>query len=82
MKILFAIALTLVSITFNQVEAKPMGIFEIQKSGSGQINNHSNSPLIEISCFGCLSPQSGRPRSNYVRPHINNGRVIGGYWRS
>ncbi len=83
MKTLFAIAVTLVSLNLSVVEAKPFSVFEIQKSGSGQINsNHSNLPLMEISCFGCSSSGTGMPRTNYVRPHINNGRFVGGYWRS
>ena len=83
MKTLFAIAATLVSLNFTQVEAKPFGILEIQKSGAGQGQiDRSEMPLLEISCFGCISPRSGMPRTNYVRPHINNGRMVGGYWRS
>ena len=36
----------------------------------------------EFACWGCLSPDTGRPRNNFVRPHYNNGNFIDGYWRS
>ena len=39
-------------------------------------------PELQMSCFGCMSPNTGRPRTNYVRPHYNNGRFVGGYFRS
>ena len=39
-------------------------------------------PELQMSCFGCISPNTGRPRTNYVRPHFNNGRFVGGYYRS
>ena len=34
-------------------------------------------------CQGCISPRTGRPRNNYVRPHDRgNGTRVEGYWRS
>ena len=37
----------------------------------------------EISCYGCISPRTGRPRTNYVRPHYrSNGTHVQGYYRS
>ena len=38
----------------------------------------------EVSCYGCLSTHTYRPRTNWVRPHYrpSSGRYIGGYWRS
>ena len=83
MKTLFAIAVTLISLNFSQVEAKRYSILEIQKFGAGQGNvDRSSMPLLELSCLGCISPRSGMPRTNYVRPHFNSGRLVGGYWRS
>jgi hypothetical protein len=37
----------------------------------------------ELACFGCISPSTGRPRTNFVRPHFrSNGTHVGGYYRS
>ena len=34
-------------------------------------------------CYGCISPSTGRPRTQYVQPHIrSNGTYVNGYWRS
>jgi hypothetical protein len=38
---------------------------------------------MEQACYGCISPTTGRSRTNYVRPHIrSNGTSVNGYWRS
>ena len=37
----------------------------------------------ELACYGCLSTETGRPRTNYVQPHVrSNGTFVQGYWRS
>ena len=37
----------------------------------------------ELSCYGCTSETTGRPRTEYVRPHVrSNGTYVDGYWRS
>ena len=37
----------------------------------------------EISCYGCISPRTGRFRNEYVRPHFrSNGTYVNGYFRS
>ena len=37
----------------------------------------------ELTCYGCLSTETGRPRTNYVQPHVrSNGTYVQGYWRS
>ena len=37
----------------------------------------------ELSCYGCTSDSTGRPRVEYVRPHVrSNGTYVEGYWRS
>ena len=37
----------------------------------------------ELTCYGCISPNTGRSRNNFVRPHYrNNGTFVDGYWRS
>ena len=37
----------------------------------------------ELACYGCLSTETGRPRTNYVQPHFRgNGTYVQGYWRS
>jgi len=33
-------------------------------------------------CYGCISERTGLPRTEYVRPHIKNGRWVGGDYRS
>lgn len=39
--------------------------------------------LDHLVCFGCVSPSTGMPRTNYVRPHYrSNGSFVNGYWRS
>ncbi len=83
MKTLLAIVAALISINFAEVEAKPYSVLELQQSGNDQIKiDRSETTLMQISCFGCISPETGRMRNNYVRPHYNNGRFVGGYWRS
>ena len=38
---------------------------------------------MEQVCFGCISPSTGRPRTNFVSPHFrSNGTFVNGYWRS
>ena len=38
---------------------------------------------MEQACYGCISPTTGRPRTNFVRPYIrSNGTFVNGYWRS
>ena len=37
----------------------------------------------EQACYGCISPSTGRPRTEYVQPHFrSNGTFVNGYWRS
>ena len=37
----------------------------------------------EMACWGCFSTNTGRIRSNYVRPHVrSNGSFVNGYWKS
>ena len=37
----------------------------------------------ELACYGCRSPETGRPRTNYVQPHFRgNGAYVQPYWRS
>ena len=37
----------------------------------------------KLSCYGCLSTETYRPRTEYVRPHVrSNGTYVDGYWRS
>ena len=37
----------------------------------------------EVSCYGCISPRTYRPRTNWVRPYYrSNGTYVRGYWRS
>ncbi|MDC0378976.1 hypothetical protein OAM79_00615 [Litorivicinus sp.] len=37
----------------------------------------------EQACYGCISPSTGRPRTEYVQPHFrSNGTYVNGYWRS
>ena len=36
-----------------------------------------------LACYGCLSTETYRPRTEYVRPHFrSNGTYVNGYWRS
>ena len=36
-----------------------------------------------LSCYGCISTETYRPRTEYVRPHVrSNGTYVNGYWRS
>ena len=36
-----------------------------------------------LSCYGCISTETHRPRTEYVRPHVrSNGTYVNGYWRS
>ena len=36
-----------------------------------------------LACYGCLSESTGRPRTEYVRPHYrSNGTYVDGYYRS
>jgi hypothetical protein len=46
-----------------------------------------NKPIVkvmdELACYGCISPNTGRVRDGYVRPHTrSNGSFVNGYWRS
>ena len=46
-----------------------------------------NKPVVqqtdEVACYGCISPNTGRIRNNYVSPHYrSNGTFVNGYWRS
>jgi hypothetical protein len=37
----------------------------------------------ELACYGCASSTTGRPRTNFVRPHYrSNGTFVDGYYRS
>ncbi len=39
--------------------------------------------IVQIACYGCISNETGRPRTNYVKPHYrSNGTYVSGYWRS
>ena len=38
---------------------------------------------MEQACYGCISNETGRPRTNYVSPHLRgNGTYVNGYYRS
>jgi len=78
--ILFAAAIALVSAA-TSVSANPT-IF-IESDPNIFVNNPVIEGLEEMACFGCISPETGRPRTNYVRPHVRrNGTPVPGYWRS
>ena len=37
----------------------------------------------ELACYGCISPETGRARTNYVQPLVrSNGTYVQGFWRS
>lgn len=39
--------------------------------------------IVQFACYGCISNETGRPRTNYVKPHYrSNGTYVSGYWRS
>ena len=43
----------------------------------------NDSHEFKLSCYGCLSTETYRPRNEYVRPHFRgNGTYVNGYWRS
>lgn len=54
------------------IENPVFGIFDAN-------DNHE----FKLSCYGCLSTETYRPRTEYVRPHVrSNGTYVDGYWRS
>lgn len=54
------------------IEDPAFGIFDAN-------DNHE----FKLSCYGCLSTETYRPRTEYVRPHVrSNGTYVDGYWRS
>ena len=47
------------------------------------IKIEGDSTFVEMACYGCASSETGRPRTNYVKPHYrSNGTYVSGYWRS
>ena len=83
MKTLLAAAIALTSVNFSVVQASPFESWMDNDKIKPQILiYHPEVPEYKIACYGCLSRETGRPRTNYVRPHINNGRYVEGYWRS
>ena len=78
-KIIITAAFVLMSAA-NAVSASPLSI-------PNDPNVLVNMPTVETTviqaCYGCISPNTGRPRTNYVRPHFrSNGTYVGGYYRS
>jgi hypothetical protein len=79
-KIIIAAAIALMSAT-TAVSASPFSSY------ASNPNVLVNKPVVkamdELACFGCISPSTGRPRTNFVRPHFrSNGSFVGGYYRS
>jgi hypothetical protein len=55
----------------------------LNKLKRGLINGAQIPSSFEMACYGCISETTGRPRTEYVRPHVrSNGTYVNGYWRS
>ena len=47
------------------------------------VKNNQHEIDYTLACFGCNSEITGRPRTEYVRPHYrSNGTWVDGYYRS
>jgi hypothetical protein len=79
-KIIVAAAIALMSATAN-VSASPFS--SIESNPNVLVNKPIVKAMVELACYGCISPSTGRIRDNYVRPHFrSNGAFVNGYWRS
>ena len=79
-KIIVAAAIALMSATAN-VSASPFS--SIESNPNVLVNKPTVKAMVELACYGCISPSTGRIRNNYVRPHFrSNGAFVNGYWRS
>jgi hypothetical protein len=77
--IIITAAFALMSAT-SAVSASP---WSTQNDPNVLVNIPTVEAIIEQICMGCISPSTGRPSTNYVRPHIrSNGAYVGGYYRS
>jgi hypothetical protein len=79
-KLLIATAIALTTLASTSI-ASPM--LDSSPKPQNQILIHSPDQQIqglkELACYGCLSSQTGRPRTNYVRPHTrSNGSYVQG----
>ena len=81
-KTIIAAVITLVTATAAySVSASPFGA--ITNDPDVLVHNPIPQEVEEMACYGCISPRTGRPRTNYVRPHYRgNGTYVRGYWRS
>ena len=82
--LIIAATLLLASFTSN-VMASPILNETFGPNSEILINVPEVAPIesMELACFGCISKETGRPRTNYVRPHTrSNGTRVQGYWRS
>jgi len=79
-KLAFA-ALTVVTLASGSAHAGSM----MPVYGMGNdvlINRPDTTKGFTAICYGCFSQSTGLPRTEYVQPHFNSGRYVGGYYRS
>ena len=78
--ILLAASIALIAAT-SSVSANPF--MPIENDPNVFVNNPVIEHLDEVACYGCISPDTGRIRNNYVSPHFrSNGTYVAPYWRS
>ena len=79
-----AIALTTGLGGINAVSAStfPLDV-ELEANPNILLNMSAVKAYDQTVCYSCISPNTGRPRTNYVRPYTRrNGTYVNGYWRS